>query len=73
MKAYKILTIQDDSKGPKPKVEGKNSNDSEYLREKTWKPLVCLRILHPVAFYFKDEGVLATHPLRNHPQRVFGQ
>ena len=26
----------------------------------------------PNAFYFKEVGVLATHPLRNHPQRLFG-
>ena len=26
----------------------------------------------PGAFKFKEGGVLTTHPLRNHPQRLFG-
>ena len=26
----------------------------------------------PVTFLFKDEGILATHPLSCHPQRVIG-
>ena len=26
----------------------------------------------PVTFLFKHEGILATHPLSYHPQRVFG-
>ena len=31
-----------------------------------------LQILHPVAFCFKEEGILAEHPLICHHQGVFG-
>ena len=31
-----------------------------------------LQILHPTAFCFKEEGVLAAHPPSCHPRRVFG-
>ena len=31
-----------------------------------------LKILYPVAFHFKEERVLASHPLSCHPRRVFG-
>ena len=34
--------------------------------QKPWNP-------RPVAFLFKDEGGLATHPLSYHPQRMFGK
>ena len=30
-----------------------------------------LQILHPAAFFSKEEGFLATHPLSCHPRRVF--
>ena len=31
-----------------------------------------LKILYPAAFHFKEERVLAAHPLSCHPRRVFG-
>ena len=39
---------------------------------KNMEPSACLRILHLVAFFFKEKEVLATHPLSCHPRRVFG-
>ena len=29
--------------------------------------------MHPAAFCFKEEGILATHPPICHPRRVFGR
>ena len=39
---------------------------------KNMEPSACLRIQHPVAFFFKEKEVIATHPLSCHPRRVFG-
>ena len=39
---------------------------------KNMEPSTCLRILHPVALFFKEKEVLATHPPSCHPRRVFG-
>ena len=39
---------------------------------KNMEPSACLRILHPIAFFFKEKEVLAAHPLSCHPRRVFG-
>ena len=36
---------------------------------KNMELLSYLRILYPTAFHFKEERVLATHPLSYHPQR----
>ena len=36
------------------------------------EPSACLRILHLVASYFKEERVLVAHPSSCHPWRVFG-
>ena len=38
---------------------------------KTMEPSACLQILHPAAFHFKEERVLAAHPSSCHPRRVF--
>ena len=48
-----------------------NSDGSGYLREKQGTSS-SLQILHPTAFCFKEERVLAAHPPSCHPRRVFG-
>ena len=39
---------------------------------KTMRTSSCLSILHPTAFSFKEDRVLAAHPPSCHPRRVFG-
>ena len=39
---------------------------------KNMEPSSSLKILYLVAFHFKEERVLAVHPLSCHPRRVFG-
>ena len=48
-----------------------NSDGSGYLHEKQGTSS-SLQILHPSAFCFKEERVLAVHPPSCHPRRVFG-
>ena len=48
-----------------------NTDGSDYLREKQGTSN-SLQILHPVALCFKEEQVLAAHPLSCHPWSVFG-
>ena len=39
---------------------------------KNMEPSSSLKILYPAAFHFKEERVLAVHPLSCNPRRVFG-
>ena len=39
---------------------------------KNMELLILPKIMCPMTLYFKEEGVLATHPLSCHPRRVFG-
>ena len=48
-----------------------NIEGSDYLREKQGTSS-SLQILHPAAFCFKKERVLAARPSSCHPRRVFG-
>ena len=39
---------------------------------KNMEPFSSLKILYPTTFHFKEERVLAVHPLSFQPLRVFG-